>query len=626
MKKLFRIFKSFRIQLQASVISVLLIIFVLVFAALYTTLMGAVTDRMAITSGGYFKQMDYVTGAFQKNIDNCMTTVINISDIKTLFEQMNTRTEFDEWMLRIQIINSLNKAWSIYGKDYESSDPNNNGIIRSICLMDDNGNVIIMSSRYIYCKVNEKDPTVYDSEFLQDLRAQKNNKSKWTLGDNASFFKDATSQDTWKSAKIVSVYQYFSGVKNPYYVILNIDETEISALYRNMQIYDTARSYIVDGSGKILSSPDTNRRAIGAQSALAAADFAKDSGSTMHKEIGSTIYLYHSLPIAGWYSVLEIPKSDYAKELTYVQSVLVLFFLIGIVLSIAVISILMQRLTKPILTLKHAMGRLGEGDVGYQIMQKPGNELGQLADQFNKISGELKALMDENRRIEKQKRDFELEMLRAQINPHFIYNSMNMIKWMARIQKSESIEDALTRLENMLHPLFSNDQPFCTLEEELKYCSDFISLSNLRYGGAIRLNIKVKKTLKAFYIFRLLLQPIIENAVVHGFIEKTGKCVVAILCEELEDALMIHVCDNGQGMPEGMLGELQASLRKGTMSEAEADDRTKHGSFIGLRNVNGRIKSCFGAQYGLNVESKPGHGTKVCVLVPKITRENMKNF
>ena len=292
-----------------------------------------------------------------------------------------------------------------------------------------------------------------------------------------------------------------------------------------------------------------------------------------------------------------------------------------------------SRITKPLRELGSDMAELGKGSWQPTKAHSGAIEIADLLTGYNAMVDSLHALTDEITREQIEKRKIkvamlqsQLDLLQSQINPHFIYNSMNMIKWMARIQKSESIEDALTRLENMLHPLFSNDQPFCTLEEELKYCSDFISLSNLRYGGAIRLNIKVKKTLKAFYIFRLLLQPIIENAVVHGFIEKTGKCVVAILCEELEDALMIHVCDNGQGMPEGMLGELQASLRKGTMSEAEADDRTKHGSFIGLRNVNGRIKSCFGAQYGLNVESKPGHGTKVCVLVPKITRENMKNF
>ena len=318
--------------------------------------------------------------------------------------------------------------------------------------------------------------------------------------------------------------------------------------------------------------------------------------------------VYQKYPEKGWMLVEAIPLELYLHEIDVLRNHLLLLIL-GIVLVAAPLSyLLIRKMTEPLKVLMGAMTYMGKGHLGHRIAQSYRNEFGEIIVCFNGMSADIQKLMERNRKMEEQKTRYAISALRSQINPHFIFNTINTIKWMAVVKKAENIKTALERLCVLLKPLFKEKSTEVPLQEEIEYVRNYIELVNLRFGEQICLEVSLPEEMKETMIPRFILQPVVENCIEHGFDGDYSRARIAIECC-LEETFLLKVRDNGIGMGEETVRQLNQSFAR----EAEI---VENGDRIGLVNINMQIKLLYGDAYGLAVSSN-AEGTEVILRLPR---------
>ncbi|NBK24273.1 MAG: hypothetical protein EOM68_19855 [Spirochaetia bacterium] len=214
---------------------------------------------------------------------------------------------------------------------------------------------------------------------------------------------------------------------------------------------------------------------------------------------------------------------------------------------------------------------------------------------------------------EKKKQELEYRMLQSQINPHFLYNTLNSIKWMATLQKATGIAEMTTSLSRLMKNVSKADEPIISLEEELALLNDYFVIQKYRYGGTLVLQNLIDPAYFSLGIPRFTLQPLAENAIFHGIEPKGGAGTVSLEAhQEDEKTVVLTITDDGVGMDEKAINEIfgnTGSPAKGMFRE------------IGIRNVAKRIEYTYGEGYTLSLESKVGSYTKAILRLPKLTKE-----
>jgi len=224
---------------------------------------------------------------------------------------------------------------------------------------------------------------------------------------------------------------------------------------------------------------------------------------------------------------------------------------------------------------------------------------------FRQLSKDMTALMESRIDSEKRKRDLEYKMLQNQVNPHFLYNTLNSIKWMASIQKADDIAEMTTSLGRLLKSFAKIDKTVVPLAQELALLEDYFIISNHRYGGSITFVVDVPGEFMECSIPIFTLQPIVENAIFHGIEANSGTGTVKIAARLIDNDLEITVEDDGVGMDDGKIAKLFKEDAGRPMFQN-----------VGIRNVHTRIQYEFGTEYGLHIESELGKFTRVTAVVP----------
>ena len=280
----------------------------------------------------------------------------------------------------------------------------------------------------------------------------------------------------------------------------------------------------------------------------------------------------------------------------------------------AALALLLHRLVAtPILLLQRQIERLGGGDFTPDPGLEWDNELGDIGRGMNGMTRNITALMEKRIEDERQKQDLEYRMLQSQINPHFIYNTLNSIKWMAAIQHASGIAEMSTALSRLLKSLSKGNERLVPLYEEFALIIDYFTIQQYRYGGTITLEvdyIEDERLTHTCLIPRFTLQPLVENAIFHG-IEPRGQAgsILMRIVRDTESAdVLLYLQDDGVGMtPE----QIAKALSEPGPEEAAAKFR-----HVGIWNVHRRLQYSFGEEYGLSIQSSPGAGTTVIVRLP----------
>ncbi len=293
--------------------------------------------------------------------------------------------------------------------------------------------------------------------------------------------------------------------------------------------------------------------------------------------------------------------------------------LIGVVCVFAVIGIsfiISKKITNPIAQIKAGMSKLKYGNWPQKIVCQSEDELKDLVEGFNKMVMDLKKLIHDIKTEQEAKKkaelaalQFELEALQYQINPHFIHNTLNAVSGMAIRDKNDDIKDLIQSLNLLLRTtMTSSGKEYITIMQELECIKSYLRIHEYRYDNNVQLAYDIDDEIKHFKIPRLLLQPIIENAIFHGIIPKEKRGTIRIVFVKNEDCLLIKIIDDGVGIKKENL----ASILQGNESN------TRGFNNIGLANVNNRLKLYFGNQSELKIHSRVGIGTSVEFIIPII--------
>ena len=268
---------------------------------------------------------------------------------------------------------------------------------------------------------------------------------------------------------------------------------------------------------------------------------------------------------------------------------------------------------KPLKDLTSAMEDVGKGNFDVEIEEEYEDEIGVLSRTFNQMVKDMRRLIDNVYEQQRMRQEAEMKSLQMQINPHFLYNTLDTINWMGRMKGVDEVGEMTSALGNLMrYSLAKKD--FVTIGEELQNLQDYIGIQNVRYGDRMTIRFEIQDGVQSCYIPKLLIQPILENAIVHGVEDKIEPGMIIIRIYQEEKDLYVVVEDDGVGMTQEAIEILTG-----------AEPAAKYGhTSIGVNNVNRRIQSVFGRDYGLMIRSQLGAGTtitlhmKVLEVIPDI--------
>lgn len=314
----------------------------------------------------------------------------------------------------------------------------------------------------------------------------------------------------------------------------------------------------------------------------------------------------------GWTFVSFLAYSNIYKKVSGILCLYFFFTFIILVLSILVILPTIHRITRPLVELADAMGKVSDGNLNSTLRVSTDDEVGQLAIIFNKMLCDMKNYIHQTVNYEKEKRNIELNLLVAQINPHFIYNTLNTVIYMASKEKANDIVDMVKSFIAVLHDAvkINGDILLTEISLELHVLRQYLNIQKYRYQNRFQVVWDIDESLLSCKIPRTILQPVVENSLLHGILpsERDGVIKISVLNRGGDIALVVE--DNGVGMD----GEAISRILAGNGTEkAEGGMRS-----IGVYNVSERIKYICGESYGIRIESEKEKYTRFTIIVPKI--------
>ncbi|MCH4886193.1 sensor histidine kinase [Acidaminobacter sp. JC074] len=335
-------------------------------------------------------------------------------------------------------------------------------------------------------------------------------------------------------------------------------------------------------------------------------NYDESTGVLYEDDSKERIISYRKVDNPNWVIVTAISKKVLLRDVTkFTQYAFMIFIPMAVLLSFFTIFEGMH-MVEAINQIVSGMKDVSKGKKHVNIQVDRGDELGFLAESFNDMSTELKNLVENVKTEQITRKEVEMKALQAQINPHFLYNTLETINWHAQLKGAPEISEMVTALSSIMEATIGRDNKLISLRDEMKYIENYISIMKYRYEGRLTFKRDIDPQILSIKIPRLILQPIVENAINHG-IGKTKKVgEINISAFRKEEDIVIEICDNGKGMTVDTLKEVYQRI-------GDKQD----GSSIGLQNVDKRLKLFYGEDYGITILSEEDVYTKVVVIIPE---------
>lgn len=298
-------------------------------------------------------------------------------------------------------------------------------------------------------------------------------------------------------------------------------------------------------------------------------------------------------------------RSDVEQAITITSVILVLILAGAFLISQKIVS----GITEPIQKLCEAAEAAGSGDFKIRAQGEGIDEISVLNSSFNQMVEEIGNLIEDIRVEELKLRAAELRVLQEQINPHFLYNTLDNIIWLAESHDTEQVVKMVSSLSSFFRTTLSKGREFITVKEEEEHIRSYLEIQQFRYRDILEYEIAIPQELHEYQVIKLTLQPLVENALYHGIKQKRGMGHIKITGEKYKDVLIFKVKDDGRGMEEERLVKVRRIL------EGEEPEERENGGF-GLFNVNQRIQLHYGVEYGLKIQSAYQQGTEIWVRIP----------
>ena len=386
-----------------------------------------------------------------------------------------------------------------------------------------------------------------------------------------------------------------------------INETYVKQLYAPAENEDS-NMFLLSYNDVIVSAKDSSR--LYTAGPVTIKDMIAESD---HISTENHYYIYKDYPSLQCYFVKEISKQVIQRTINYMK---LFMTTIGAVLAVATtfISILIaRRLTRDILKLSITTEQIKNGNWDSRIECSSHDEIGVLAQNFNSMIEEIKDTTERLVNEQRLKREYQLELLNQQINPHFLYNTLDNICSLSELGYSKEVTDLVTCLSNFYRGVLSKGSLIIPLYRELEIASNYLRIMQMRYYNTFSVQIDIPEEQMNNSILRLTLQPILENAICHGLEYHRPGGVIKISSQVVRENLCLYIEDNGIGMSPEQVSLLLTDSKKSNVKEGFA-----------LKNINNRLELYYGSEYGLKVESKQDIGTKITITLPHISCLNTK--
>lgn len=370
--------------------------------------------------------------------------------------------------------------------------------------------------------------------------------------------------------------------------------------------YGETGSYLIadtDGNKKIENDQDVSGN-ISEEEYFQWAEDNKKGGKVFRIDGKRYLVTASVIPTLDWLMIGLTPVNELTKAGKAMTQIIYVVGIIAALISTFFSLRVSRSVTKPLIYLTDTMKKFGKGDLSVRVPVLYEDEIGILSEEFNKMSEQIRQLVDQVYREQRAKRKSELAALQAQINPHFLYNTLNSVSSLIKMNCPDEAFIMIQAIGTFYRTSLSDGKTLIPLEQEITNIENYIKIQKVRYGNKIEYEIDIENEILQEWIVKLTLQPLVENSIYHGIKEMRGKGIIRIKGWKEKNKVFIQVSDNGLGIPEEKLEELFSK------------DYREKGSAFGLFNIQQRLQIYFGKEYGLTVESKLSQGTKATVCIP----------
>lgn len=339
-------------------------------------------------------------------------------------------------------------------------------------------------------------------------------------------------------------------------------------------------------------------------------------GSFVHSLLGEDIFfVYDNSSQAGWRVIGQAKLDDMMAKANRIRNITAASVIGCLVFTMLLYAFISDRITKPLKTLQDKMHSAAQGDLEVRFHSTRHDEVADLGDSFNSMIARIQDLMQTTKREQENLKKAEFRALQAQINPHFLYNTLDAIIWMSQASRREELTEMVVALSRFFRLSLNNGKEIVTVGEEVDQVKNYLIIQRMRYNDILDFEFSVDPRLKRFSIIKLTLQPLVENAIYHGLKTKRGggKIWIEGDYDEKAETVILTVRDNGAGMTPARLQEVLREMR----GEEAASEHDEEGGYA-LRNVHERIRLSYGPAYGLDLESTLDAGTTVTMIFPSL--------
>ncbi|MFD0619954.1 sensor histidine kinase [Paenibacillus sp. GCM10027629] len=533
-----------------------------------------IIDQVDRNIKSYITSMEYIT-----------LMALNNADIRNFMNSPNNNTLKidDEARLRI--------------RNYFQSIRSSRKDISSIILAGDKGSYYISDRSDTYLKpnlnlsnqswfVNAKEAqglVVISSPYVQHVYLKE---YRWVI----SFSREIRSDNDKQSLGVFSI---------------DLDFDVINNICSDISIGQRGYIFIVDKEGNVIYHPQQQIVYSQLKSEMIEQVLRYDNGSFVIDE-GANSRMYTTKDTGyGW----KIVGVAYLDELVSNKEAMKRSFLftgaLCIVIGLICAVIISHKLSLPIKRLESYMREVEEGNFNIRSDIISTNEIGKLSKRFNIMIGKIRELMNQIVVEQEFKRKSELKALQAQINPHFLYNTLGSIVWMAEGKKMEEVVTMTLALSNLLRASIGKGSELIPIQVEIEHITNYLTIQKMRYKSKLDFRIDIDEGIWHCKILKLVLQPLVENSIYHGIKYKSGPGIIQIIGEKSRDCILLKVIDTGIGIDSEKLQQILSNHNS-------IEDKG-----VGVMNVNERIRLSFGEPYGLSFKSQ-GEGTEVTICIPII--------
>jgi two-component system sensor histidine kinase YesM len=410
---------------------------------------------------------------------------------------------------------------------------------------------------------------------------------------------------------VIRKYSLYGDVSKTAIILLDLDYGILTSQLADIDLGEGANLIVAYQENEVLFESNPNESMDRFLLNTSSPMVNMTSGSNIEERDGSII-IHHEIPRFGWI-VGVFPCATLLGEMVTVRNILLLMTITLGILAVFLSYVITNNITKPLYRLEMAMKKVQAGDFSIQVSESGNRDLLNLIRSYNVMSSEIQALMN---RIVVQERETvkaELIALQSQVNPHFLYNTLDTIRGIAYSQDSKIIADITNSLASLFRYGTCNADRLVPLREEIEYFNHYVRIQKYRFADRFKLRFEIEKETLSVPILRFILQPLVENSFKHGIESKAQGGRIYLRVKKTSNEIIIRIEDNGAGISPERLEILRRDLKNGNESKNNG---------IGLVNVNNRIRLYYGEPYGVSVDSICGKGTTVEVRLPLKDRDN----